>query len=180
MEPQFKTNKWQIITKFAIVYSLIVIGFGLILYIFNLTMKAGWVSGLVSLSALFGSIYYGILAHRNQNLNGFITYKQSLGIGLLISLVAGVVLALYQLLFNLYIAPEMAVNLMNEAKRQMIESNTSEEDMERTLSMFKKMSEPLYIVLGGIAGSFFLGLIASLIISSFTKKEDPDAAYKNL
>ncbi len=180
MEPQFKTNKWQIITKFAIVYSLIVIGFGLILYIFSLTMKAGWVSGLVSLAALFGSINYGILAHRNQNLNGFISYGQSLGIGLLISLVAGVILALYQLVFNLYIAPEMATNMLNEAKRQLIESNASEEEMQTTINIFKKMSEPLYIVFGGIAGSFVLGLIASLIISAFTKKEDPDAAYKNL
>ena len=51
---------------------------------------------------------------------------------------------------------------------------------EKATSIFKKMSEPVYIVLGGIAGSFVLGLIASLIISAFTKKEDPDAAYKNL
>jgi hypothetical protein len=180
MEPQLKTNKWQIITKFAIVYALIVIGFGLILYIFNLTMKAGLVNTVVNLVALFGSIYFGILAHRNQNLNGYINYGQSLGIGFLISLVAGIIVAVYQLVFSTYIAPEMAQNMLNEAKRQMIESNASEEDIQMTVDLMKKLSDPKWILLGGIGGTAFLGLIAALVISAFTKKEDPDGAYNNL
>jgi hypothetical protein len=168
MEPQFKSSKWQIIAKFALVYTLIVIGFGLVLYLFNLTLQAGMVNGLVNIVALSVSIYFAIVSNRDNIQNGFITYGQ------------GVALSVYQYLFSTYIAPEMSANIMNETKRQMIESGSSEEEMEAALNMMQALQKPGYMILAGIGGSLIFGLIVSLIVSAFTKREDPDGAYKNL
>ncbi|MBU3663984.1 MAG: DUF4199 domain-containing protein [Bacteroidetes bacterium] len=95
MEPQFKSSKWQIIAKFALVYTLIVIGFGLILYLFNLTLQAGLVNGLVNIVALSASIYFAIISNRDNNLNGFITYGQGVALGVYISLMAGIILSIF-------------------------------------------------------------------------------------
>jgi hypothetical protein len=180
MEPQFKSSKWQIIAKFALVYTLIVIGFGLVLYLFNLTLQASMVNGLVNIVALSVSIYFAIVSNRDNIQNGFITYGQGVALGVYISLMAGIILSVYQYLFSTYIAPEMSANIMNETKRQMIESGSSEEEMEAALNMMQAFQKPGYMILAGIGATLIFGLIVSLIVSAFTKREDPDGAYKNL
>jgi hypothetical protein len=180
MEPQFKSSKWQIVAKFALVYTLIVIGFGLVLYLFNLTLQAGMVNGLVNIVALSASIYFAIVSNRDNNLNGYISYGQGVALGVYISLMAGIILSIYQYLFSTYIAPEMSANFINETKRQMIENGSSEEEMEAALNMMQAFQKPTYMILAGIGGTLLFGLIVSLIVSAFTKREDPDGAYKNL
>ena len=93
---------------------------------------------------------------------------------------AGIILSVYQYLFSTYIAPEMSANIMNETKRQMIESGSSEEEMEAALNMMQAFQKPGYMILAGIGATLIFGLIVSLIVSAFTKREDPDGAYKNL
>lgn len=180
IDQEFKSSKWQIITKFALIYSLIAVGVGLLLYLFNMLVTGGWINGLVSLIALGGSLYFGMQSHREQNLGGYMSYGQALGIGSLISLVAGIILSVYQFVFNKYIAPELANNMMMEVKRGMIEEGRSEESIQAAMSMMESMQNPWIIIGGGIFGTFVLGFIISLITAAFTKKDDPNQAYNDL
>jgi MFS family permease len=180
MEPQLQTNKWQIITKFSLIYSLLVIALNLILYILGLATKMNWFSTIVMLIAVLGSIYFGIISRRNNTLGGYISYGQGVGTGMLITVFASVIITIYSYVFMNYIDPDMMENIITETKKKMIEDGTSEEAIEASVGMMRKMQSPTTMAIFGFIGQMFYGLIASLIVAAFTKKEDPDSSYKSL
>ena len=58
----------------------------------------------------------------------------------------------------------------------MLESNPniSEEELELGLEMTAKFVQPHWVLMLGVLGGTFMGFIYSLIISVFTKKDDPN------
>lgn len=180
MEPQISTGKWQIIAKFSMIYSLVLIALNLILFITGLQMKLSFLSTIVMIITVVGSIYFGTISLRNNTLGGYITYGQSVGTGMLISLFAGIIMVIYSYIYATVIDPDFLNNMVEEVKRKMIEEDASEEKIEQSIYWMKKMSSPWIMMAGGLFSYLFYGLIASLIVSIFTKKEDPDAAYKSL
>ncbi|OYU94884.1 MAG: hypothetical protein CFE21_14485 [Bacteroidetes bacterium B1(2017)] len=180
MEPQISTSKGQIIAKFGLIYSLLLIALNLIMYITGMQNQMKSVTFFITMSMILGSVYFGIISRRNNTLGGFITYGQSVGTGMLISLVGGLIMAVYSYLFVTIIDPEMITNGLLETKRQMIEQNKSEEEIEMAMKWGKKLSTPLMVIVFSILLNLFYGLVASLIIAIFTKREDPDSQYNSL
>jgi hypothetical protein len=180
MEPKLETNKWQIIAKFSLIFTLILVAVNLMFYITGMQTKLSVVMTILTILVIGGSIYKGILTERNQVLGGFITYGEGVKIGLLITLFASILLTFYNYIFVEFIDVDFMDNMIKEAKRQMIEDGSSEEEIEMGMKMFEYMKSPWVFALGGFAGYFFYGLIASLIVAIFTKREDPDAQYKSL
>jgi hypothetical protein len=62
----------------------------------------------------------------------------------------------------------------------MIEKGESEEAIEMAIGMMSKMNKPWIFALMRLLGQLFYGLIASLIVSNFTKRIDPDGSYNSL
>ncbi len=180
MEPQATANKWQIIIKFSLIYALITIALDLVLYILDLQNKMSVLSTIVLIVTTLGSVYFGVISIRDNVMNGFITYGHSVSTGLLISLFAGLIVTVYTYFFESFIDPEFMQNIINQAKRDMIERGENEENIERAIGMISKMNKPWIFALMGLLGQLFYGLIASLIISNFTKRIDPDSSYNSL
>lgn len=180
MEPQVTTSKWQIIIKFSLIYALILIALNLILYILDMQQKMNIFNTIVLIITTLGSIYFGILSQRDNVMNGFITYGEGISTGMLISLFAGLIVSIYTLVFATFIDPDFMLNIINQAKRDMIEKGDSEENIERAISMMSVMNKPWILAVFGLLGQLFYGLIASLIVSNFTKRLDPDASYNSL
>ncbi len=178
---QAQTNKWQIIFKYSLIYALTSIGFSVLLYILGFAVKSNWIISCINILIVVGSLYLGIKARRDETLNGFISYGQGVGTGVLIALCAGVVVTIYQLFFSLFIDPELTKNIMDEAKRKLIEDPSSTEDqINMGMKMMNFFNSPWMMAIMGILASVFMGLIVSLILSIFTKKENPDGAYNDL
>ncbi len=180
MEPKLETNKWQIIAKFSLIFTLILVAVNLMFYITGMQTKLSVVMTILTILVVAGSIYKGILTQRNQVLGGYISYGGGVKIGLLITLFASVLLTFYHYIFVEFIDVDFMDNMIKEAKRQMIEDGSSEEEIEMGMKMFEYMNSPWVFALVGFLGYFFYGLFASLIVSIFTKREDPDAQYKSL
>lgn len=181
MEPQAKTSKWQIIAKFSLIYSLVIIALNLVLFILGMQMQMQTLNTLVMLAAVFVSIYFGIVSRRDNTLDGYITYGQGVGTGMLISLMAGIIVTIYTQVFISFIDPDFMQNMLNEAKRKMIEDGRSEEQIEVAMEWTKKiMGSPIIMAVMGILTNLFYGLIASLILAYFTKRINPDSQYNSL
>ncbi|TGE27886.1 DUF4199 domain-containing protein [Hymenobacter metallicola] len=117
-----------------------------------------------------------ILAHRDykaQN-QGFLSFGQGLGLGLLTALVAGLVTGLFSYIYAEYIDPEYMSTIIEAMRTQMETQGRSAEQIETTVGwMTKMMSGP--IVIGTVLLSMlFWGLIISLITSAFTKHNRPE------
>jgi MFS family permease len=180
MEPTTVTTKWQIISKFALIFTLILVAINLMLYITDMQTKLATLTTLITFVAIFGAIFKGIQTQRDQLLGGYISYGDGVKLGMLITLFAAILLAIYSVIFVTFIDVDFMDNMLNETKRQMIEQNKSEEEIEMAMKFSGYLKSPWVFAIGGFLGYVVYGLIASLIVSIFTKKEDPEASYNSL
>ncbi|MDZ4667946.1 MAG: DUF4199 domain-containing protein [bacterium] len=180
MEPTIVTSKWQIIAKFAIIFTLILVALNLMLYITDMQTKLNTVTTIVTFLVIAGSIFKGIQTQRDQLLGGYVSYGAGFKIGMFITLFAAIMLTVYSVIFITFIDVDFMDNILNEAKKQMIEQNKSEEEIEMAMKFSSYMKSPWVFAAGGFIGYMFYGIIASLIVSIFTKRVDPDATYNSL
>ena len=66
--------------------------------------------------------------------------------------------------------------IIQQAEQAMLESNPeiSDEELELGLEMTAKFVQPHWMLILGILGGTFMGFIYYLIISIFTKKDNPN------
>jgi uncharacterized membrane protein SpoIIM required for sporulation len=125
-------------------------------------------------------IYLGMKARRDEELGGYMSYSKALGFGSIMVLFSALVLSVYAYIHMSFVDPEGIDRVMKEVKEQMILKNSSEEEMEMSLSMMRKMKSPAFTVPLSFVGSFIWGFILSLIIAIFVRKNDPNEEYNSL
>lgn len=166
----------QISVKYALVMSVASIGVSLL----------GFMSGTGTTSGAWGILNYAIIiaccllamrSRRNDMQEGYISYGQALGTGTMVALLAAILIAAYQLIYQKYIDPEFYERLITETKRRLIERETPEEQMEITINALRKMQSPVLLYFSTAFGIFFMGFIFSLILAIFVKKSDPANTY---
>ncbi len=166
-----KPSQIKIAMKFGAIYGFSSIAVFLLFYLLGTDIQSKlpqWIS--YSLLVLF--IVMGIKAYRDESLDGFIGYGKSLGTGVLIAIFGGFITGIFTLIFFQYLAPEMVQKIMDEAQKSMVErGGMSDEQIEMAMSMTAKFMTPFWLFLFSVIGSGFMGLIFSLIISVFMKKE---------
>jgi hypothetical protein len=113
----------------------------------------------------------GIKSYRDNDLGGFMTYGKSLGTGTLISLCAGFISAIFTIIFFKYIAPDMIQKILDTAQQNMADKGLSEEQIQMSMSYAAKFMTPVWLFLFSVLGTTIMGLIFSLLISIFMKKE---------
>jgi ABC-type polysaccharide/polyol phosphate export permease len=114
----------------------------------------------------------GIKSYRDNELNGYMTYGKSVGTGSLIAVYAGIISAFFTLLFFTQIDPNMVDKIIEMSQKSMAEKGMNESDIEMATNMSRKFMTPTWFFLFSFLSTAFMGLIFSLIISVFTRKEE--------
>lgn len=144
--------------------------YSLILYMTNLTFSTAL--GYVSYVLMIGGIILGIKNYRDQEQEGYITYGRALGVGMLTVLFASIIMAAFIYVLYSMIDPGLIDKSLDIARTKLMEKHTmSDEQIESAIDMSKKFMTPLFMAFGTIVGNAFTGLIFSLIICAFMKKE---------
>jgi len=117
--------------------------------------------------------YYFTVEYRNNVKEGQISYGQSFVFMLLISVVYSVLFSIYYFIFLNYIDPEMITKMMDMVEQQYYDAGMSEENIEQALKYVSYMFSPGLMALMTVFGGMLSGVIISLIMSIFTKKEIP-------
>jgi hypothetical protein len=129
-----------------------------------------WIGYLV----LIATLYAGIKSYRDQDLGGFISYGKSLGTGTLIGFFGGIIAGFFTVLMFTVIDPGLAQKIVEKAQQDMLEKgNMTEEQINMAVSWTQKFMNPGALFLFSVIGSVFMAFIFSLIISIFTRKEQP-------
>jgi uncharacterized protein YneF (UPF0154 family) len=91
-------------------------------------------------------------------------------------MVAGLLYALFSVVFNL-IFPEFMEEVLRKTQQVLLKQNPNmtTEQVEMTISMSKKFMQPALSVPVTVAMFAFIGLISSLIIGLFVKKDVPQS-----
>lgn len=179
--PEIKPNVWKLGAKSGLITGLILFIFTLIFqYILEIYM-AWW----IMLIPVAGYIIAIIMTHKTykEEGDGFMTYGKGLGLATILGAVAGLVVGLLSFFYVNVVdptIPEKQADAAAEVQMEMMESmgvSGSEVDEamdEQRASAIATARNPLLFIgaqiLSGLAFAFFL----SLIISIFTKNNNPE------
>ena len=164
-----KVSPWKANLNAGIILGLIGIIWTLVLWFLDQTTNRslGWIFWIVLIIGLF----LGIKSYRDKYLNGFITYGQSLGAGVIIMLYYSLITAVFTYLLYKFIDPNLTDKLLAITEEQLVERGMTEGMIEQSMQIQKKIMTPLVMSVSSIFAGVFIGTILSLIISLFTKRE---------
>ncbi len=146
------------------------------MYVTNMYIEKSWVGNTISFIVMVLVIVYGINEFKKSNGN-YLSVGQAIKIGVGISLIAGIIGAVYQLIFINFIEPDFMERMMQIQFDKMVENNPdmTEKQLEMSMEMGRKFSSPWITSAITIVASLFFGLIISLIAGLVMKKENTHA-----
>lgn len=145
--------------------------FSLILFVTELDQTQSWMQNLTYLITL-GGILLAQITYRNKYNNGFITYGEAFKIGLLTSLFLAIITSIYLFIFFRYIDPGSMDLIMQKAEQQMLDQGKTDLEIEQGMKFMQMVNNAGWYTFFGFLGTFFGGVVISLITSIFVKKED--------
>ena len=175
-----KNSPYQMAMKYGLYYSLASIIIDVAFFLLDLGAKMNWLNGTLKLVIGVAIIFIGMKARRDEELDGYMSYSRALGFGSIMVLFSALILSVYAYVHMTFVNPEGIDRVMKEVKEQMILKNNSEEEIEMSLSMMRKMKSPAFSVPMSFVGGFVWGFILSLIIAIFVRKNDPNEEYNSL
>jgi hypothetical protein len=121
-------------------------------------------------------IYLGCINYKKNLNNGFISFGESLKVGVSITFIAGLVYGLFNIGFN-FIYPDFINEMASITKEGILKQNPNitSKEMEMGLTMMKKFMNPLIVFPVTLAMYSFIGLIYSLIVGAIVKNENPQS-----
>jgi hypothetical protein len=128
----------------------------------------------VGYAVLIAGVVYAQVNYKKA-LGGTMTYGQALGVGLLTVVFASVLSSIYTYLLYAVIDPSLQDQLRLFTEEQIVkQGRVPEEQMDMALEMATKFQTPGMMMVMGIFGGAFAGLIISLITAIFTQKKPQD------
>ena len=161
----------SVAVRFGLLAGLVSIIFSFILFVTqNDQSPIRW----LGLAILIGAMVMAHNAYKKAN-NGFMSYSQGLGIGVIMSGVSGVLGTIFNFLYMKFIDPEYMSRLMETTRTKMEEKGgMSDEQIDQTVVMMQKFSSGGWMVLFGVVGSMLFGLLIALVVSAITKNSKPE------
>jgi len=164
-----KTNVWKENLTNGLILGLIGVVYTLVMYFLDLTLNK--IQGYVFLLILIVTLYFLVKSYRDNYLHGYMTYGQAVGAGVVIFLYYSIIIAIFTYILYAVIDPGLIDKQLAAAEELMAKRGLPQEAMDAGLKIQKKMMKPEIMALMGIFGSMLSGVIMSLIVAIFAKKE---------
>lgn len=165
-----KVTVSQIGLKYGIIMGLIFVVYTLILQITAYTTNP-WLASVTFLLLIVGFV----LAHNafKAGGDGYMSIGQGIGIGMLISLIGGVLSSIFSYVYIKFIDDSSIARAMDLQIEKFEKSGMDDAQIEQTMEMASKFSTPEMQLGMGIIVVLIVGFILSLIVSLFSKKANP-------
>ena len=145
-----KVNVWKANLNNGLILGLIGVVFTLLLYFLDFLIKS----------------------YRDSHLNGYITYGQSVGAGVIIFLYSTIISVIFSYILYKYIDPGLISKILASSEETLAKRNgITQEQIDTGMAFTKKLMTPGFMAITGLIGGMFMGTIMTLIVSIFTKKE---------
>ena len=175
-----KVSAWPTASRYGLLAGLILVVVGLLVHLSGMvdyTNQGGasnWIVNLLNWGITVAAIVMAVKQHRDEDLGGFISFGRSFRVGFLVTLVIAVVSMVWGYIFFSFVEPGLIEEILAASREQMIEQQgMSEEQAEQGLKMMSWMFTPVMMSLMGGIFSVIAGVIFSLIVGAFMKREHP-------
>ncbi len=140
------------------------------MYFLDLTFNP--IQGYIFIVIQIGLIYFLLKSYRDNFMHGQITYGQSFGAGMIISsYTLAVIIAVYTYILYSFIDSGLVTKQLAFQEAEMVKEESPQASIDAGMAMQAKILKPAIIAPLSILGSMFWGLIVSLLISIFIRKE---------
>ena len=153
----------------GIIIGLVSIVYSVILYMLDQVFNQ--YLGYVSIVILIAGLALSVKGYRDNILEGEISFGKAFGFGVLVSVGAGVLGAIYNYLLYTVIDPDLQLKALEFAAEKMLEKGVPESQIEPTLEFTKKFMSPVVSSISGVFGTTLFGTIISLVVAAIFKKE---------
>lgn len=164
-----RKSVWKETLNYGLIMGLITIVFSVLTYMLDVTGKP-WVI-LPSLIISIVALYMLLRSYRDTYNHGYISYGKAVGAGVVISIYSAILGAIYIYILYGFIDPGLVDKQILEAEEKMIARGMPEGAIDGALEMQAKFMKPWFVAISSIFTAAFFGLILSLIVSLFIKKE---------
>lgn len=154
---------------------------GLIEYVTGLTRvlmtntPLSILNSLVTLGITAYFIHTAIRLYRDQDNGGYLSLGNGIGLGTLAGLVAGIVSAVWTVIFMQFIAPDLVEMIKQVQLEKMQATGQSEEQMEKIMAMSAFAFSPVFMAAMVALSSVFFGFLCGLVSGLVQKRERPYA-----
>ncbi len=173
METQ-KASVKKIALNYGLILALLSIVLSVLAYVTDNHLDRPWWITVLSTLIMIGAIVYGLKAYKNE-IGGFMNLGEALKVGLAISLIAGIIGAIYNYIFVTVIEPDFVNQMLEMTQENMIEQNPemTESQMEMAMGLSEKFMSPGIMSAMSIIATLFFGFIISLISGLIMKQNRP-------
>ena len=170
MMEEEQVTPMQIALKWGVYAGIALVIIDLVLYVLGMKSASG--GNPIQYLVYIVFIVIVVMAIKSYaETNGYMSYGQGLGAGVLTSMVAGVIVAIYSYLFMTLIAPDFLVGAMDAVRDQWEAQGMSDEQIEQAEGFTKMFMTPGVMAIFALIMYTVVGLVTSLIASAVLKRD---------
>ena len=165
-----KVNVWKANFTNGLILALVGIVYSLVMYFLDLTLNK--VQGYVFLVIILVILYFLLKSYRDNFKHGLITYGESVGAGVIISLYYVLIMAVFTYILYTIIDPGLITKQLAQAEEAMrAKGNLTDGQIEAGMKFTEKIMKPGMMVIISVFFGMIWATIISLLVSIFIKKE---------
>jgi len=164
-----KVNPWKKNLTNGLILGLIGIVYSLIIYFLGLSFNK--VQGPVFIVVQIAMLYLLLKSYRDNYMHGQITFGQSVGAGVIICLYYAIIMAVFTYILYTVIDPGLTAKQLAFAEEAMVKKGVPQAGIDAGMAIQAKIMKPAILAPLTIFGSMLWGVIISLLVSIFVKKE---------
>ncbi len=164
-----KVNVWKANLTNGLILGLIGIVYTLVMYFLDLSLNnaQGYVFILIQIVVL----YFLVKMYRDNFMHGMITFGQALGAGIVICLYYSIIIAIFTYILYAFIDTNLIDKMLAMTEEKLLDRGLSQSQIDAGMNVQARIMKPGFIAPISIFGNMFQGLIMSLIVAAFVRKE---------
>jgi hypothetical protein len=164
-----KVNVWKANLTNGLILALAGIVFSLVLFFLDLSLNK--TVGYINIPIQLILLYFLLKSYRDNFMHGQISYGQSVGAGVVIFVYYAIIMAIFTYILWTVIDPGLAKKSMALSEEAMVKKGLPQAAIDTGMAFTAKIMKPGIMAIFTIFGSMFFGVIYTLLVSIFIKKE---------
>jgi hypothetical protein len=167
MESQ--VNPWKSNLTNGLILGMVGIVYSLVVYFLDLSFNK--TQGYVFMVIQIALLYFLLKSYRDNYMHGQITYGQSFGAGVIICLYYSILVAIFTYVLYTVIDSGLVAKQLAFVEESMVKKGMPQATIDTAMKFQAKVMKPAIMAPISIFGNMIWGVVLSLIISIFIRKE---------
>lgn len=170
-QPETPPSTWSTALNYGLIGGIALAILTLLVYFLELDQSATWVERILSIVIFATVVIIATKHHRDQKLNGFISFGKAFLAGFLTVLIMALFGAIFNYFYIEFINPGILEEAEREMRRGMAQGEMSQEEMNNAMEFSGYFISAGFFAITGFIGNLIIGAIIALIGAAIYQRE---------